>query len=214
MSVCIQQLYGSILPQRTGVGKLTIWHQPGSLTPHSHALLPHVLWTMTLHGYVTGEITCSTVHAHPKVLAWSRATVWYICMSFTVQALAVAAPGLHWSSIMVMSYKVMLWLCHGYFMVMLQPLLWLLHLPEEMLYYGCHASQERINVSAVHVAPHISLQPLSSHLAYHGFSEQCAQRHSETISITNSISNATGNCFYVLLLSLGCAVKVELPPFV
>lgn len=101
------------------MGKLTIWHQPGSLTPHSHALLPHVLWTMTLHGYVTGEITCSTVHAHPKVLAWSWATVWYICMSFTVQALAVAAPGLHWSSIMVMSYKVMLWLCHGYFMVML-----------------------------------------------------------------------------------------------
>lgn len=38
-------------PRGADVGKLTRWHQPGSLTPHSHALLPHVLWTMTLHGY-------------------------------------------------------------------------------------------------------------------------------------------------------------------
>lgn len=94
---------------------------------------------------------------------------------------------------------VMLWLCHGYIVVMLWPLLWLLRPLEERLYYGCQASQERIDVSAVPVAPHISLQPLSSHLAYHGFSEQYSETYSETIGITNRISNATGNCFSVLL---------------
>ena len=40
---------------------------------------------------------------------------------------------------------------------------------------GCRVSQERINVSAVPMDPRIFFQPLSSRLAYHGFSEQCEQ---------------------------------------
>ena len=39
---------------------------------------------------------------------------------------------------------------------------------------GC-ASQQRINMSVVPVAPQVSLEPLSSCLAYPGFSEQCGQ---------------------------------------
>ena len=38
------------------------------------------------------------------------------------------------------------------------------------------ASKERINVSAVPLAPPISFQPLSLCLAYHGFSKQCTRR--------------------------------------
>ena len=39
--------------------------------------------------------------------------------------------------------------------------------------YGSCASQKRINMSAVPIAPHMFFQPLSSHLAYPGFSKQC-----------------------------------------
>ena len=45
-----------------------------------------------------------------------------------------------------------------------------------MLCYGC--CKERINVSADPTAHHISFQPLSVHLAYPGFSEECEQRDS------------------------------------
>ena len=48
-------------------------------------------------------------------------------------------------------------------------------LARERLYYGCHASQEKINVSQVPMAPQVFFQPLSSCLAYPGFSEQCGQ---------------------------------------
>ena len=41
--------------------------------------------------------------------------------------------------------------------------------------YGCYASQKRIDVSAAPMAPWISFQSLSLHLAYPGFSEQCGQ---------------------------------------
>ena len=54
--------------------KLTRWLQPGSLALHSHALLPHVLYAMTLPSYVTAEITDSTVHVPHEVLAWLQAT--------------------------------------------------------------------------------------------------------------------------------------------
>ena len=42
----------------------------------------------------------------------------------------------------------------------------------ERLCYGCHASQERINMSAVPTVPQVFFQPLSSWLAYSGFSRQ------------------------------------------
>ena len=40
---------------------------------------------------------------------------------------------------------------------------------------SCCANQERINVSAVPMAPQVSFQPLSSSLAYPGFSKGCKQ---------------------------------------
>jgi len=70
-----------------------------------------------------------------------------------MKALATAALGLHWSDIMVMLYEVMLWLSYDSFMVLLWLLLQLLHQPGQRLCCGCHASQERINVSAVAMAP-------------------------------------------------------------
>ena len=60
-------------------------------------------------------------------------------------------------------------------MVMLRLLPQLLHQAGERLCSGCHASQERINVSAVPMAPQGSFQPLSLHLAYPGFSKQRGQ---------------------------------------
>ena len=45
----------------------------------------------------------------------------------------------------------------------------------ERLCYGCHASQERINMSAVPMAPYVIFQALSSSFAYLGFSKQCKQ---------------------------------------
>ena len=74
-------------------------------------------------------------------------------MSFTLKALAAAAAfGLDWRNIMIMLYEVMLWFCYGYTMVLLWLLLQLLHQPGERLCYGCRASQERINMSAVPTA--------------------------------------------------------------
>ena len=55
--------------------------------------------------------------------------VGYACMSFTMKALAAATLKLHWSSIMVVLYEVMLY----------EVMLW--------LYYGC-ISQERGYVMA------------------------------------------------------------------
>ena len=77
---------------------------------------------------------------------------------------------------MIMLYdEIMLWLCYGSIMVMLWLLLPLLHQPGERLCYGCRVSQERINVSAVPMAPQVSFQPLSWRLAYPEFSKQCGQ---------------------------------------
>ena len=42
-------------------------------------------------------------------------------------------------------------------------------------HYGYCISQERMHVSAVLTAPQVFFWPLTLHLAYHGFSEQCAE---------------------------------------
>ena len=72
-------------------------------------------------------------------------------------------------------------------------LLWLflqlLHQPGERLCYGCHASQERINVSAVLMASQVSFQPLCSSLACFVQQTVCRVRYNKTIDITNRISN-------------------------
>ena len=96
---------------------------------------------MTLQGYITAEVTYSTVHAHHKVFAWSCATlvmhslghahihVQYACKSSTVKALATATSCLHWGSIMIMLCAVILWLLHAISWL----LLWLLCGPGERL---------------------------------------------------------------------------------
>ena len=66
-----------------------------------------------------------------------------------MKTLAAAAMGLHWSSIIIILYEVMLWLHYGYIMVMLWLLLWLMHQPGKRLCNGSHAFQKIINLSAV-----------------------------------------------------------------
>ena len=111
--------------------------------------------------------------------------VQYTCMSFIMKAQAPATLGLHWSNIMVMLCEVMLWLHYGYVLVML----WLLCQPGERLCYGYHSNQERINMSAVPVAPQIFFQPLSSHLAYPGSANSTDSVNSKMIGSVSWISN-------------------------
>ena len=113
-------------------------------------------------------------------------------MRFTMKALAAAALGLPWSSLMVVLYKAILWLCHGYVMVLLWLLLWLLHQKGERLCYGCHASQERINVSAVPTAPCIFLQLPHSHLTYLDSTNSANSVNSKTVG-TVSTTNGKYN---------------------
>ena len=107
---------------------------------------------------VTSEIIYSTAQAHHEVLTLSQAT---LCGT------PVWAPPRKSAS----QERLPLWplyrydsgegLCYG------------------RLYYGCcygcSINQERMNVSAVPVAPWVSFQPLSSRLAYPGFSELWGQ---------------------------------------
>ena len=110
-----------------------------------------------------------TSHATCLIL---ECCVQYTCMNFTRKDLAAAALGLHWSTIVIMLYEAMLWLCYGCIMVMLWLLLLLVQQPGQRLCYGCRANQERRSISAVLTAPHIFFQPLSLCLAYNVFSEQ------------------------------------------
>ena len=119
-----------------------------------------------------------------------------------MKALAPAILGLHWSNIMVM-----LWLCYGYILVMLWLLLWLLCQPGERLCYGYHSSQERINMSAVPLSPHIFFQPLSLHLAYPGSVNREDSVNSKMIGCVSWISNTSLDTmnlvfvFFFLMLS-------------
>ena len=70
-----------------------------------------------------------------------------------MKALAAAALKLDWIAIIVMLYDIMSWLRHDCAMIMLWLLLWLLHQPGERLCCSCHASQEKVNRSAVPTAP-------------------------------------------------------------
>ena len=159
--------------------------QSGSLTPRAVTLAPCFI----NYDYVTAEITYSTVHAHHAVFAGSQALCSTQSMSFVMKALAPATLGLHWSNIMVMLCEVMLWLRYGCILVMLWLLLWLLCQPGERLCYGYHSSQERINMSAVPMAPHIFFQPLNSHLAYPGSVNREYSVNSKMIGSVSWISN-------------------------
>ena len=111
-----------------GVGKLTRWHQSGSLTPCSQALLP----ISVNNDYVTAEIICSTAHVPHKVPASSQ----------DVCSMPLWVPresgGIYWCTTAVSIESV----TRGEDIVCL--LLWLLR------------QQERINISAVQMAPESS----------------------------------------------------------
>ena len=139
----------------------------GSLTP-----------CFVYNDYVTAQIAYSTAHACHKVLTWS----WVVCSNAYVSS---TRSGRNYCCIMGVSLgsairgETIAWI-----------LLQLLHQQGDntvmaavsarrevvcSYVYGCCASQNRINVSAFPMAPRIFFWPLSSHLAYPGFSEQCAQ---------------------------------------
>ena len=120
------------------------------------------------------ELNCWDHLKHCTCASWGTHLVMGYCVqdtckSFTVKALVL----LHEGHMAATSWLCYMRLCYGSILPMLW--LWLLHQTRERLCYGCHASQERINVSAVSTAPHISFQLPSLHLTYRGFSEQCEQ---------------------------------------
>ena len=89
---------------------------------------------------------------------------------------------------MIMLYEVMSWLLYGSVMVMLWPLLQLLHQPGERLCYGCQASQERRNVSAVPMDPS-SLS--ASTLPTLGSANSADSVDSETTGVMNRLKSNT-----------------------
>ena len=121
--------------------------------------------------YVAAEIVSSTAHARHEVLDRLRASVSAVPLDeLHMKALQLlrwgytgVTPRLCHARLCYGSIMAMLWLCCG-------------------CCYGCCVSQERRNVSAVPVAPQVFIQPLSSHLACPGFSQQYEQQdncHSE-----------------------------------
>ena len=138
----------------------------------SHAMLSHTLASCSVNSDCNScdhlwRCTCVSRGTH----AVGSCLVWCACMHRN--ALAAAARGLLMSNIAIMLYRRSVpWLCYCHIMIMLWLLLWLLQSARRGRCNDCHASQERINVSAV---PRVSFQPLSSHLAYTGFREKCGQ---------------------------------------
>ena len=159
--------------------KLAKMAWPGSLAPQPLALAP----CFVHNDYVTAELTCITVHACHEILAWTWATsvIWAPLgpslgtVSGTPVHASLWKPWklLSWgyTGATLWSYAIWgyvmatLWLRYGYLWLLLQ----LLSQPGETPCYGCHASQERMTVSAVPTAPCIFFQLLSLHLAYPGF---------------------------------------------
>ena len=152
---------------------------------------------------VTGEITYSTVHVYHKILDWSQAT---LCSTPVWASLWKPWLLLHQGYTGAISWVCYTRLCYGSVMVMLWLLLWLLCQSGERLCYGCHASQEKINVSAVPVAPWVSFQPLSSCLAYPGFSKQCKLQYKFWPRMSES-SHLTEICWYICSLIQQILVK-------
>lgn len=125
---------------------------------------------MAFHGYMTSEITCSTLPVCCEVLAWSQAT---LCN--TPIQVSPSKPWLllHWSYIgatsqLLCEVMLWLWLCHG-------------------CCYDCCVNQERgcvmatcqsgkNKLSAVPMGLWSFFQPLSLPFIYPGFNKQCEQR--------------------------------------
>ena len=128
---------------------------------------------------LTAELICCTERASRGACLVSGFFVRCAWMSFTVKALIAAAswlspPGQPW----------------GENIGCLLPRL--LRQPGERLCYGCHASQDRRNVSAVPAPPGVSTQPLSSCLAYPGSEKHVNSVNSKIIGVTDRNSKITG----------------------
>lgn len=85
------------------VGKLTRWQQSVSLAPCSHTLSPCALtpshFAQLCNSWDHIEDCSCTPRGNCLV---TGCFVWFAHVSFTMQVLAAAAPGLRWSDIMVM----------------------------------------------------------------------------------------------------------------
>ena len=141
----------------------------GSLAPWPLAPAP-----CSVNNYcVAAEITCKTTHVHHKMLAWTWVTLCGAPVWASPWTPAAATLGQHHDYVIWWDYATaLLWLCFGYVVAAATAAASV----RRELCYGSHVSQERINVSAVPMVPQVSFQPLSWHLAYPEFSEQCGQR--------------------------------------
>ena len=124
--------------------------------------------------YVTAEIICSTAYVCHEVLTWLWATLcgtpvpappikpWELLLYHSCVRWVSQERREHSSTVMaavsagrevVCRYVVLCYIC----------------------FCGCCASQKRINVSAVPMTPPVFFQPLSSLLAYSGFTKYCGK---------------------------------------
>ena len=138
--------------------------------------------------YVTVEITYSIVHVHHKELAWSQGICLVMRYSPCQEMFCAvhlyephhespgccyigATLGRHHDYIIWCYVTALLWLCSGYVVAAVMAVC----NPGERLCCGYSASQERINISAVPMAPRVSFQPLNSCFTYLGFNKQCGE---------------------------------------
>ena len=135
------------------------------------AFLKCRFWSSSLDGILWGESKLARMAwsgpltSHKDLRSLRTHVMRYCSMVMTrkrvtVKAPAAAALGLQRSDSVVMLCEIMLRLHDGSMMGILWLLLSLLSQPEERPYYGCRASQERVNVSAVPTALWVSFQLL------------------------------------------------------
>ena len=127
-----------------------------------------------------------------RVLEWGAIAFSFVTWAPPKKVVSLLLPHdcVHWSAARGENIAcLLLWLDDRLLLWQERRLLWPLCQPGErlccvILCHGC--CPERINMSAVPTAPRVFFQPLSSCLAFPGFSEQCEQQwHHEQISKTD-----------------------------
>lgn len=132
------------------------------------------------NGSVTAGLMCRTAYARHEVLAWLRAA---LC-----SARAWASP---WKPWLLLLHGCVRWVSHersGYGVSAAT----VAASARREAVYGCHASQDRINVSAVLAAPGVSAQPLSSSLACPGRATRVNSVNIKIIGMTDRNSKTAG----------------------
>ena len=115
---------------------------------------------------VSEEVICSTAHVRQEVLARSWVGI--------VGGMHLWAPPRKWWNFMLHHCCCVHWVNHARREYSMSATITDASARREYC-YGCWASQERINLSAVPAAPGVSSQPLSLPFAHQGFSEQWGQ---------------------------------------